>query len=156
MGALSVVDVGAELFFELGKFDGDRKVDGRAVADGVADVMGEGADGEGELIGGLGIAKEAEDEVSGSDVVGEVGEELVAEGVVAEVLDGASAVGVAVGLLKLGVGQGGVLLEEKGADGLLPGEIDELLVSLDRIGNAGCGREEEGQEGDRLEESGAA
>jgi hypothetical protein len=121
VGVLSVVDVGAVLFFELGKFDGDGKVDGRAVADGVADVMGEGADGEGKLIWGLGIAKEAEDEVSGADVVGKVGEERVAEGVVAEVLDGAAAVGVAMGLLKLGVGEAGVLLEEKGADGLPPG-----------------------------------
>jgi hypothetical protein len=54
---------------------------------------------------GLGIAEETEDEVSGADIVGQVREEGVAEGVVAEVLDSATAIGVGVGLLKLGVGE---------------------------------------------------
>ncbi len=86
---------------------------------------------------------ESEDEVAGADVVGEVGEEGVAEGVVAEVLDGAATVGVGVGLLKLGFGEGGVVLEEDGADGLLPGEVDELLMGLDGVGfSRGCGEEE--------------
>jgi hypothetical protein len=67
--------------------------------------------------------------------VGEVGEEGVAEGVVAEVLDGAAAVGVGVGLLELGFGELGVMLEENGPDGLLPGEVDQLLVALDRVGD---------------------
>jgi hypothetical protein len=118
---LCVVDVGAIFFLEFGKFDRDCEIDGEAVADGVADVMREGADGEGELVGGVGVADEADDEVSGANVVGEVGEEAVAEGVVAEVLDGAAAVGVGVSLLELGFGEGGVLFEENGPDGLLPG-----------------------------------
>jgi hypothetical protein len=59
--------------------------------------VGEGADGEGKLVGSVGVAEEGEDEVSGAHVVGEIREELVAEGVVAEVLNGAAAVGVAVG-----------------------------------------------------------
>jgi hypothetical protein len=41
------------------------------------------------------------------------------------------------------------VLEEDGADGLLPGEVDELLVGLDGVGDGGCGREDEGQKGDR-------
>jgi hypothetical protein len=61
---LSVVDVRAISHLELGKFDGDGEIDGEAVADGVADVMREGADGEGELVGGVGVAKETDDEVS--------------------------------------------------------------------------------------------
>jgi hypothetical protein len=126
------------------------------VADGVADVVGERADGEGELVGGVGVAEEGEDKVSGADVVGEIGEELVAEGVVAEVLDGTAAVGISVRLLKLGIGEAGVLLEEEGADGLLPGEVDELFVGLDGVGDAGRGREEQSQDCYRLEESRAA
>jgi len=50
------------------------------VADGVANVVREGADGEGQLVGVGGVAEEIDDEVSGADVVGEVGESLVAEG----------------------------------------------------------------------------
>ena len=78
-------------------------VDGVAVSYGVADVMREGADGEGEVVGVLGVAKEAQDKVAGADVVGEIGEESVAEGIVAEVLDGAAAVGIGVGLVEAGL-----------------------------------------------------
>ncbi len=129
---LSVVDVGAVFLFEFGKFDRDGEIDGGAVADGVTHVMREGANGEGELVGGVRVAKEADDEVSGADVVGEVGEEFVAEGVVAEVLDGAAAVRVGVSLLELGFGEGGVLLEKNGPDGLLPGQVDQLLMGFGR------------------------
>jgi hypothetical protein len=97
--------------------------------------MREGADGEGELVGGVGVAEEADDEVSGANVVGEVGEEGVAERVVAEVLDGATAIGVGVSLLKLGFGERRVVLEENRPDGLLPCQVDELLVALDRVGD---------------------
>jgi len=69
--------------------------------------------------------------------VGEVGEEGVAEGVVAEVLDGAASVGVGVSLLELGFGERRVMLEEYGADGELPGEVDQFLVALDGVGDGG-------------------
>ena len=115
------------------------------MADGVADVVRESADGEGEFVGVVGVADEAEDEVSGADVVGEVAEEGIAEGVVAEVLDGAAAVGVGVGLLNLGFGEVGIALEQERADGLLPREVDELLVGLDRIGDGLERREDEGE-----------
>jgi hypothetical protein len=111
VGILSVVNVVAVLFFEFGKLDGDGEIDRGAVTDGVADVVREGADGEGEFVGGVGVAEEANDEVSGADVVGEVREEGVAEGVVPEILNGRAAVGVGVSLLKLGVGEGRVVLE---------------------------------------------
>jgi hypothetical protein len=156
VGVLGVIDRGAVTLFEAGELDGDGEVDGGAVADGVADVVGEGADGEGEFVGGLGVAEEREDEVAGADVVGEVREELVAEGIVAEVLDGAAAVGKAVGFLKLGFGEIGEAFEEDGTDGRLPGEVDEFFVGLDGVGGARCGREKEGQESDRLDEGRAA
>ena len=70
VGILGVVDGGAEALFEAGELDGDGEVDGGAVADGVADVVGEGADGEGEFVGVLGVAQKREDEVAGADVVG--------------------------------------------------------------------------------------
>jgi hypothetical protein len=137
VGILGVVNVWAIFFFEFGKLDGDREIDSHAVTDGVADVVGEGADGEGELIGGMRVAEEADDEVSGPDVVSEVGEKRVAEGVVAKVLNGAAAVRVGVSLLELGIGEGGVCLEENGPDGLLPGEVDQLLMGLDGVGYGG-------------------
>ena len=71
------------------------------MADGVADVVRERADGEGQLVGVVRIAEEVDDEVAGADVVGEVGEEEVAEGVVADVLNDAATVGVGAGLLEL-------------------------------------------------------
>jgi hypothetical protein len=151
-----IVDGRAVASFEFWKFEGNGEVDGGAVADGVAEVVREGTDGEGEFVGRGGVTEEAEDEVSGADVVGEIGEEAVAEGVVAEVLDGAAAVGVAVRLLDLGIGESGVLLEEDGADGLLPGEVDELFVGLDGVGDGWRGREEQGQERYRFEESDAS
>ena len=76
------------------------------MADGVADVVGERANGEGKLIGVGRVAEEADDEVAGADVVGEVGEGRVAEGVIADVLNDASAVGVGAGFFKLGQGSG--------------------------------------------------
>jgi hypothetical protein len=95
----------------------------------------------------VGVAEEADDEVSGADVVGEVGEEAVAEGVVAEVLDGAAAVGVGVSFLELGFGEAGVLLEKNGPDGLLPGEVDQLLMGLDGVGNGRRSCEKQSDEG---------
>ena len=91
--------------------------------------------------------EEREDEVTGTDVVSEIGEELVTEGVVAKVLNGAAAIGVGVGLLELGFGESGVLLEEDGADGLLPGEIDQLLMALDGIGDGWRCREKQSDGG---------
>jgi hypothetical protein len=55
--------------------------------------------------------------------------------------------------LELGVGESGVMLEENGADGLLPGEVDQLLVGLDRVGDRRGRREDEGKECDRFDES---
>jgi hypothetical protein len=124
------------------------------MANGVTDVVGEGADGEGEFVGGVGVMEKTEDEVSGPDVVGKVGEELVAEGVVTGVLDGAATVGVAMCLLNLGLGEGRVLPEQDWTDGLLPGEVDEFFVGLDRVGRARRGYEKQGQERYRLEKSG--
>ncbi len=124
VGVLSVVDVGAILLLEFRKFDRDGEIDCGAVADGVADVMRERADGEGEFVGGLSVAEEVNDKVPRPNVMGEVGEEAVAEWVVAEVLDGTAAVGVGVSFLELGFGEGGVLFEENGPDGLLPGDVD--------------------------------
>ncbi len=152
----SVVDVRAVFFFELGKFDRDGEIDGGAVAYSVSDVMREGADGECELVGGVGVAKEADDKVAGSHVVSEVGEEGVAEGVVAEVLNGGAAVGEGVCLLELGFGEGGVLFEENGPDGLLPGEIDQLLMGLDGVRYGRGRREEQSEDRGRFNEVVAA
>jgi hypothetical protein len=152
VGIFGVVDDGAVGPLQLWELDGNGEIDGGAVADGIANVVREGADGEGELVGGFGVVEQGENEISGADVVGEVGEELVAEGIVAEVLNGAAPVGVTMGLLKLGFGEGGEVLEEDGADGLLPGEVDELLVGLDGVWDCGGAGEEEGAEEEGAEQ----
>ena len=113
MLALCVGDAVAVAGFELGELDGDGEIGGGGVANAVADVVGEGADGEGEFVGVAGVAEEVDDEVAGADVVGEVGEEGVAEGVVADVLNDAAAIGIGACVLKLGGGQGGVAGEEQ-------------------------------------------
>jgi hypothetical protein len=133
VGVFGVVDGGAIPLCEFGELDWDRLVDCPTMTYVVANVVGERADGEGEFVSGLGVVEEREDEVAGPDVVGKVGEELIAEGVVAEVLDGAAAVGVGVCFLKLGLGEGREATEQKRADGLLPGKVDEFLVRLDRV-----------------------
>lgn len=99
VGILGVVDDRTILLLKLGELDRDSSVDCGAVTDVVADVVGKGPDGEGELIGSMRVAEKAEDEVAGADVVGEVGEEDVAEGVIAKVLDCAASVGIGVGSL---------------------------------------------------------
>ena len=134
VGALGIVDGGAVLPSKFREFDGDGLVGCVAVADGIADVVGEGADGEGEVVGGLGVTDETENEVSGADVVSEVGEERVAEGIVAKVLDGGAAVGVGVGFVELGVGEVGEVLEDDRDNGVLPGDVDDLLMRLDGVG----------------------
>ena len=70
--ALVVGDDRAVFLLKLGKLDGDGFVDGLGMTDGVADVMGESTDGEGQLVGCFGVADEAENEVSGADIVGEI------------------------------------------------------------------------------------
>ncbi len=51
--SLGVVDHGAVFGAELWELDGDGEVGGAGVADGVANVVGERADGKGKLIGVL-------------------------------------------------------------------------------------------------------
>lgn len=81
----------------------------------------------------------------------EVGEESIAEGVIAEVLNGASAVGVGVSFLELGFGESRIFFEKERADGVLPCDVDQLLVALDRVGDGGRRQKEEYEKGDRLE-----
>ena len=100
--------------------------------------------------------EKGENEVAGADVVSEVGEEFVAEGIVAKVLNGAAAVCVTVSLLELGFGKGGVVFEENGSDGLLPGEIDEFLVGLDGVRDGRRCREQQCEEGGYFQEGSAA
>ena len=78
----------------------------------VADVVRQRADGEGKLVWGFRIVHEAEDEISGAHVVREIGEEAVAERIVAQVLNCATAIGVGVSLLDLGLCNGREAFEQ--------------------------------------------
>ena len=113
---------------KLGKFHRYREIRGLGMADRIADVVGERAHGEGQLIGVVRIAEEAHDKIAGADVVGQVGIEAVAKGVVAHILYHAATVSVGAGLLKLQRSQVGIAAEQQGYDRVLPGEVDELLV----------------------------
>ena len=117
-----------------GKLDGNGEVDGFSMAHRVADVMRKRAHGEGQLIGILGIAQQVHDEVAGAHVVGEVGVGDVAEGVVADVLNHAPAIGVGPRLVQLRRGQAGIAAEQQRHDGVLPGEVDQLLMGQHGVG----------------------
>ena len=130
---LGVVDHRAVLGSELGELDGNSDVGGAGVANCVSDVMGERANGKGQCIGVFCIAEEAYDEVAGADVVSQIGIDHVAEWVIADVLDDATAVGVGAGLFELGSSQGRIAAEQQRDDRVSPGEVDELLVSQQRI-----------------------
>ena len=112
------------------------------MADGVADVVRECADGEGELICIPGVAEKVDDKISGADVVSEIGKEWIAEGVIADVLNDAAAVGVGASMLDLSGSERGVAREKQRDDGTLPGEVDELLMGEQRISVRGPRRKQ--------------
>lgn len=114
--ALCVVDDATEFVSESRKFNRDGKVSSLGVADGVADVVRERADGEGQLVCVAGVAKEVDDEVPGADVMGEVGEGFVAEGIVTNVLNDAAGVGVGASLFEIGGGEVGIAAEQQRND----------------------------------------
>jgi len=144
MTPLGVVDDAAVFAGKGGEFNGDGEVCGLGVADGVADVVREGANGEGEFVWIFGEAEEVDDEISRTDVMGEIGEGLIAEWVIADVLNNAAAIGIGSGLFKIGGGEVGITAEEKGNDGIVPGKVDELLVREEGVGGErACGGEEQ-------------
>ena len=67
----------------------------------VADVVRQRPHCEREFIGVACIAEKIDDEITGADIVGKVGERLVSEGIVANVLDNATAVRVGSCMLQL-------------------------------------------------------
>ena len=103
------------------------------MTDGVADVMGESTDGEGEFVRGMGVADEAADEVSGPNIMGEIAQERVAEGIIAEVLNRGAPVSIGMGLVNLRFGQIRVAFDQERTNGLLPGKIDYLFMGLERV-----------------------
>ena len=115
------------------------------MADVVADVMGERANGKGKLVGILGVAEEVDDEVAGAHVMGQVGEEGVAEGIVANVLNNAARVGVGPCLFQLFGSDVGITAAQQWRDGALPGQVDQLLVGEKRISPGGTADKQETQ-----------
>ena len=69
----------------------------------------------------------------------------IAEGIVADVLDDAAAVGIRTGLLKLGGSERGIAGKQKRGDGGAPGQVDQLLVSEERVGTGGRGESKAGK-----------
>ena len=152
--ALGITDGVAVFHAELGELDGDGAVGGLRMPDGVADVVRQGADGEGELVGVAGVAEEVDHKVAGPHVVSEVGEEPVAEGVVTDVLDDAAAVSVRTRVLELRGREGGITAEQKGNDGALPGEVDQLLMGEQGVGR-GASRAEQREQKQGKKKQGA-
>ena len=131
--AFRVVDVAAVLQGELGELLGYGEVDRVGMADGIAQIVGEGADGEGDIVGIFRVAKERADEVAGADVVEEVGEVGFPKGIIAEVLDYAPAVGVGMGFAELCWCEGGEAPEQERLNRVGPSEVDDLLMGEDGI-----------------------
>src|SRR5580704_6607148 len=105
------------------------------MTDRIADVMRERANSKGQLVGVFGVAKQGENEVAGADVVGKVREELVTEGVVAHVLNDTAAVRIGASAVELRGCETGIAAEQKRNDRILPGQVDELLMSEKRVGD---------------------
>src|SRR5580700_3129439 len=129
VGILFVRDDRAVLRFEPGKFQWDGNVNRVAMADRIANVVGERAKREGQLVDVVRFVNQVGDEVAGADVMGEIAEEPVAKGIVARVLDGGSAIGVGASFTKLGGRGVGVAAEKQRLDGRVPRDIDESFVS---------------------------
>ena len=144
--SLGVIDDGTVLLFKAGEFYGDGVINDVAVAYGVAYVMRQRANGEGEVVDVLGVAEEVANKVAGANVVSEIGEESVTEGIVAEVLDGTAAVGIGSSLLELSLGEVGEAFEQDRADGVLPREIDDGFMGLDRVWDSGRGCQDEDEQ----------
>ena len=119
---------------ELVKLHRYGKVGGQRMPVGVADVMRKSSDGKRKLIGIAGVAEEIHDKIAGAHVMGKVAERHLAKGVVADVLDDAAAVGVGPGFFQLCLGQVRIAAEQQGNDGVVPGEVDQLLVRKQGIG----------------------
>jgi hypothetical protein len=136
----------AKLLSETGELDGNGEVDCLCMSDVIGDVMRERSHGKGKFVGVTGIAQQGDDEVSGTDVVGQIREEFLAEGVIAEILNGTASVCIGMCVLELGGAEIRVSREEQRPNGSLPREVDELLVSLDG-GRLACSTSEEEKEG---------
>ena len=100
----------------------------------ISDVMRQRADGECQLVGVLRVAKQRHHKVAAAHVVGQVREKLVARWVVADVLNHASAVCIGTRPVQFLRRQVGIAALEQRHDRVLPGEVDQLLVSQQRIG----------------------
>jgi hypothetical protein len=112
----------------------------------VADVMREGPDGKGELVCVLGIAEEKDDEVSGADVMGQVGDEGIAVGVVANVLNDGAGVSVGACVFKLLRGDIGISAAQQGHDGALPCQVDQLFMRKQRIRAGGTAEQKQAEQ----------
>jgi hypothetical protein len=103
----------------------------------IADVMRQRAHGECQLIRIPLVFKEAGHKVPGSHVVGQLGEEDVAEGIVADVLDRTASVGIGTCCLEFRRSRVRVPAPQQRQNRILPGKVDQLFVSQQRIRASG-------------------
>ena len=96
-------------------------------------VVSQRTQGEGVLVRIPGVADQRLDEVAGTDVVREVGEQMTAERVVAEVLNQRAAVCVGASLVQLFRAETAIALTQQPGDLLVPTCIDGTQMRDDRI-----------------------
>jgi hypothetical protein len=101
MLALSEADHGAIFSAQFGKLDGNGEVGSHGVAEGIADVVGQSANGKRQFVSIARVAEKVDNEISGADVVGEIREEPLAEGVIPDVLYDTPSICVSAGALDL-------------------------------------------------------
>lgn len=107
--------------------------------------MRQSAESESKLVAIGGGGNQIRYEITGADVVREIREETAAEGIVTEVLNDGSAVGERVRFPQLLGGRVREAVENGGAQGVLPGCVDDGFVAEDGVAGGGC-REESGKE----------
>ena len=126
----------AELLAQLRIELGDHAVGPLGVAGRVGDVVAEGPEREGVLVGGLRRLEQGEDEIAAPDVVQEIREELAAERKIAEVRDVRAAVRKSAGARQIGAGRGESPANLRDHDGV-PAAVDHRLMREDREGADG-------------------
>ena len=103
------------------------------MADRITYVMRERPDGEGKFIYVPGVSQQRENKVATAHVMSEVAEELFSEWVVPEILNKATAVSERMSFPQAGLGSAGIVLEQKGPDGIVPRQVDQFLMRECRI-----------------------
>src|SRR4051794_26359084 len=135
---LSITNRLAVLGAKFGIFDRDCLVDGGMACD-VRRVVRKRTQGECILVRVLRLEQQFTNEVPAADVVHQVAEFSAAEGVITEILNDGTAIGVGVSFAELIFRHARKSFQEEGLDLTAPDQVDDLLMSKNRIRERSAG-----------------